>query len=58
MRFKHKKNVFESDLELTGIFDSNLFAGFATLRTKGFNLFDDIHAFDNGSKDDMFAVKP
>lgn len=44
--------------ELTTIGDNDFLWGLARLRAEGFNLLDNIHAFYNGSEDDVSAVQP
>jgi len=43
---------------LSTISHNNLLVGLTTLRSKGFNLLNDIHALDDLSKDDVLAVQP
>jgi len=43
---------------LSTIRHNNLLVGLTTLRSEGFNLLDDIHAFYNLSEDDVLAVQP
>jgi len=51
-------NGSTSGLELAGLLDPNLFAGFTALGAVGLNLLDHIHAFHYSAEDYMFAVEP
>jgi len=54
--FKSMRFVFQ--LKLARVCDNDLLGAFARLRSIGFNLLDDLHAFDNLTKDDMLAIQP
>jgi len=43
---------------LAGVFNDDFGRCFARLGSKGFNLLDDIHALNDGAKDDVLAVEP
>jgi len=49
---------FVFQLKLATVCDTDLLGAFARLRSIGFNLLDDFHAFDNLTKDDMLAIQP
>jgi len=47
-----------SFLELTAVNNSDFLGAFSGLGSIGFNLFDDIHALNNLSEDDVLAIQP
>merc|ERR1712035_295929 len=46
------------DLELTTVGDNDWSAGLATLGADGLDLLDDVHALNDGAKNDVLAVQP
>ena len=46
------------NLQLTAISDGDFFTGFAIIRANCFHALNDIHAVDDGSKDNVFSIQP
>ena len=51
-------SYFSLSIDLSAVFDDNLFGGSTTSRTKRFDFPDDLHALHDGAEDDVLAVQP
>ena len=54
----HRTKRATGFLELSAVGNDNLFLRGSRLRSKGFNLLDNVHAFHDRSKDTVLAVQP